>query len=244
MGLTFSAATHRYRLDGKPIPGVTSIIKKGLPNQALMFWAAKIVAEKAVTDASSITSRLENGCTPDELISELKSTPWVQRDQAGIRGTDIHSYAQALICDGDVDVPAEHAHIVQAVADLLDEQGITPISAEAQLASRTHWYAGTSDLIATTPDGKTVLWDWKTSRGVHGSYFLQLAAYAKADFYLDAEGKETSMPPISEIAVVHLTDDGARLIPGPDIDTAFTAFVKVKQVADTVKTIDSWGEDK
>ena len=47
MALTFNEASHRYELDGKRIPSVTTVLgvinKPGLP-----YWAAKLVAEEAI----------------------------------------------------------------------------------------------------------------------------------------------------------------------------------------------------
>jgi hypothetical protein len=43
--LKFSEKAHRYWCDGKPIPGVTTLIKGGLPAPALVYWSARSVAE-------------------------------------------------------------------------------------------------------------------------------------------------------------------------------------------------------
>ena len=45
MTLKFAAKSHRYWCDGKPIQGVTTLLKGGLPKDALMYWSAKMVAE-------------------------------------------------------------------------------------------------------------------------------------------------------------------------------------------------------
>lgn len=45
MSLVFYPKSHRYRLDGDWVPGVTTLIGKGLPKPALPYWAARTVAE-------------------------------------------------------------------------------------------------------------------------------------------------------------------------------------------------------
>ena len=44
-GLVFYPKSHRYKLDGAWVPGVTTLIGKGLPKPALPYWAARTVAE-------------------------------------------------------------------------------------------------------------------------------------------------------------------------------------------------------
>ena len=54
MTLKFSPKAHRYWLDGKPIPGVTTLIGKGLPKPALPNWAARTVAEYVVDNPEQV----------------------------------------------------------------------------------------------------------------------------------------------------------------------------------------------
>ena len=54
MTLKFNAKTHRYWLDGKPIPGVTGLIKGGIPAPALTYWSARTVAEYVADNAEHV----------------------------------------------------------------------------------------------------------------------------------------------------------------------------------------------
>jgi len=56
-GLTFTHNGHRYRLDGMPVTGVTTILGGGIPKPALVRWAPRVVAEW-VTDPAN-RERLE-----------------------------------------------------------------------------------------------------------------------------------------------------------------------------------------
>lgn len=235
--LTFDEKRHRYTLDGRPVPGVTTIIGKALPKPALPYWAAKVVAETAVNTSGTLAHDVAT-MGADAVIKTLKRALWAERDRAAIRGTAVHALAESLAHGDDVDVNPQMAPYVQAAADFLDAHDVRPIATEARLASRTHWYAGTADLFAWV-DGTPTLCDWKTSKSVHGSHFLQLAAYASADFMVQ-DDQEVPIPLVDRIAVVHLTPDGARLIDGPPIEAAMEAFTSVLAVSRLIPTIDSW----
>ena len=227
MALIFDEARHRYTLDGEKVPGVTTIIGKGLPKPGLPYWAANTVAQYAVDH-------------PGASYGELRRSPWAERDRAAVRGTEVHAYAEKVLHGDEVDVPAILAPYVQGAVDLMDELGVEPIHTEVQLASRAHWYAGTADLFAHVGEEVWLL-DWKTSKSIHGSYFAQLGAYAAADFLL-VDGEEIPVPHVDRIAAVHLTTEGAFLYPGPPVEDATKAFLHIKAVADHITTIDSWSK--
>ena len=90
MSLVFYPKSHRYRLDGDWVPGVTTLIGKGLPKPALPYWAARTVAEWVVgnPDLTEEIKRLGGG---RPAVAFLKELPWHKRDEAAIRGTDVHA---------------------------------------------------------------------------------------------------------------------------------------------------------
>lgn len=242
-GLRFNERSHRYALDGRPVPGVTTIIGRGLPKPALPYWAAKLVAEAAADEAETMADTIRI-MGRETVVKRLKRAPWRVRDDAAVRGTRVHALAEALVAGGGaVEVPAHLAGYVEGYARLLDELDLEPACTEARLANRGHWYAGTADLIAVI-DGVTWLLDLKTSNSIHGSYALQCAAYAHAEVIAADDGTETPMPHIQRIGAIHLTTDGARLHEFPSLDEAWEGFLAVKSVADRITTIDSWGDKK
>lgn len=240
--LVFEPVRHRYRLDGRPVTGVTTIIDRGLPKPAIAYWAARVVAETAVDDADGLAGQVA-ARGRDSVIRRLKRAPWRARDEAAARGTEVHAHAERLIVDDEADVPARLAPYVVGYADFLDSYEVEPLLTEVRVASRRRWYAGTADLIARM-GGRTWVLDLKTSNSIHGSHALQCAAYAHADFYLDSSGREAPMPDIDRIGAVHVRPDGVRLVEFPDPDAAWEAFLAVKAVADITDTIDSWGDKK
>ena len=217
MSLTFNEKSHRYRLDGKHVTGVTTILKGGIPAPALVRWAPTVVAEWVV-DPENLDhlKNLLRGDT-ESAVKFLKLLPTKERDLAGERGTAVHDFAEQLITDGTVDIPEELAFLssfVEGYADFLDEWQITPVLTERITANRAHWYSGKFDLFATSPllmsqddidAGKVIQIDPKTSKGVYGETALQTAAYARAEFYIGEDGKETPLPEVVKTFVAHVT---------------------------------------
>lgn len=208
-GLTFTHNGHRYKLDGLPITGVTTILNGGIPKPALVRWAPRVVAEWVThPDNRGRLDELLAG-DPDAAIRELKELPSKVRDEAAVRGTAVHDLAETLATTGSVEeVPDELAGYVEGYADFLDRFQVTTILAEYVVASRKDWYAGKFDLIATSPllnDGNPVMIDIKTSKSVYGETGIQTAAYSLAEFYADEDGTEHPMPTIAATYVAHVT---------------------------------------
>ena len=235
-GLKFNPGNHSYRLDGKPVPGVTTIIGKGLPKPALAYWSARTVAEYVADNPDGVDHLRAMGRGP--MVAALKGIPWQRRDEAAIRGTEVHTLAEHVVHGEPVEVPEHLAPVVEGYAHFLDAHDVQPILVEARLANRAEWYAGTADLFATL-DGEPWLLDLKSGSGIYGNFALQLAAYAKAEFYADDDG-ERPIPDVAGIAAVHVTDAGSRLHRYPDMEAAWRIFRHVKYIAAHVPTIESW----
>lgn len=209
---------HRYTLDGKSVPGVTTLLGKGLPKPALTYWAAKMVAEWVADRPAEVEQLRGMGRGP--MVNALKGVPWEARDQAAIRGTDVHHLADRLIHGQEVEVPEHLTGHIEAYVAWLDAFEPEVILTERPVGSRKWWYAGTLDAILTL-NGETWLVDWKTSGGVYGDSACQTAAYANADFYLDADGYEQPLPHIDRLGILHIRADGADLHPVTDADAAW-----------------------
>lgn len=234
--LKFSEKAHRYWLDGKPIPGVTTLLGKGLPKPALPYWAAKSVAEYVTDEPDSVEALRQMGRGP--MIAALKGVPWEKRDTAAVRGTDVHKLAEELIHGREVDVPEHLLAHVEGYAAWLDEFQVEPVYTEHAVANRKWHYAGTFDAVIKFGRGpwagRTVLADWKTSTSVYGETGLQTAAYARAEF-LVSDDDEVSMPKVDATGVLHVTDAGSQFYPlsatPDDIDKAFKVFTHIAFVA-------------
>lgn len=240
MSLVFYQKSHRYRLDGSWVPGVTTLIKKGLPKPAMPYWSAKMVAEW-VADNPDLTEELKRLGGRGPAVAFLKELPWQKRDDAAIRGTDVHALAERLAHGEEVEVPEHLAGHVQGYVDWLDANQPEVLLTERPVASRQWRYAGTFDLVAKL-DGVTWLLDVKTSSGVYGSTALQLTAYGNAEFYLAEDGTEQPLPAIERYGVLHVTEYGTTLhyLPASSNEAAWRDFLHVQFVGRHAKDIDTY----
>lgn len=237
MTLKFSAKAHRYWLDGKPCPGVTTLLGKGLPKPALPYWSAKSVAEYVVDNPDQVDNLRSLGRGP--AVAALRAIPWQARDTAAVRGTDVHALAEELIHGREVDVPEHLAAHVEGYVHWLDEFQVEAVHTEHPVANRQWHYAGTFDAVIRFGRGpwagRTVLADWKTSSGVYGETGLQTAAYARSEFMAPDEITEIPTPAVDATGVLHITDAGSQFYPlsaTPDeIDEAFKVFSHIAYVA-------------
>jgi hypothetical protein len=220
-------AGHSYLLDGEPCPGVTSILRDGLAKPALINWAANATAGYAVDRWAELS---ELG--PSERLRRLERARYESSNEARARGTDIHALAVELAAGREVDVSDALTGYVDAYLAFVEAWRVTEQLVEATVISRRWRYAGTLDLLAQLGDGRTWLLDYKTgASGVWPETALQLAAYANADAYLDADGAEHPMPKVDACAAVWLRDDGYSLIPLAVTAETFRTFLYVQQVA-------------
>jgi hypothetical protein len=221
---------HAYQIDGKYAPGVTTVLNRTVPKDALVPWAAGAVAGW-VADRLTLSSGTLTGDAAlllDELAREaaeqrkplrpgnrddvrkvLAGLPDRDRDTAARRGTDVHEIANRLIVGEHVDVPEPLLQHVDNYLRWVAEWMPTDEIAEATVVSREPRYCGTFDLIATLVDGQRWLLDLKTNRTkVYPEVALQLAGYRYATTLLEPDGTESPMPHVDATGVVWLT--GAR----------------------------------
>ena len=225
-GLVFTHNGHRYKMSQKPGPiaadnkfapvtGVTTILNGGVPKPALVRWAPRIVAEWVADPANRAQLDALLAGDPLAAVRELKELPTKARDEAGVRGTAVHALAEELHRTGEApDVPEELLGFVEGYVQFLDDWQITPVLMERPCGNRKDWWAGTFDLLCTSPflaGGKLVQIDLKTSRGIYGETALQTGAYSKAEFYVDEHSNEQPMPEVHATYVAHVTAEGTRL---------------------------------
>lgn len=238
-GLVFYPKSHRYRLDGQWVPGVTGLIGKGLPKPALPYWSARTVAEW-VADNPDLTEDLKRMGGRGPAVAYLKELPWAKRDEAAIRGTDVHALAERLVHGEEVAVPEHLAGYVQACVDFLDTWGLEAELTERPCASRKWRHAGTLDFIGTLADGRRVIGDWKTSSGVYPEAAIQLSAYRYSDFYVDPEDNEQPMPEVDGAIVVHLQDGCYEVHEMKSDDETYKAFLHIQYVARVATDMKAW----
>lgn len=222
------------------VPGVTSIIDMA-PKGFLPYWYAKMAAECALRDHDFIGSMIERD---DEVaaVNHIKGAAQRYTNSRAKVGSEFHDLAERMIRGEHVarvkpDLEPYRRHF----AAFLDAVQPELVSAEDVVWSDTHSYAGSSDAILDVklnddlnPDPRgnalTLMCDWKTSKDLHETVALQLAAYANADRLIGADGVSQPMPEIHGGAALHITPAGYefRII---DISEAvFGAFLALRRV--------------
>lgn len=234
-GLKFYPASHRYKLDGEWVPGVTTILGQSIPKPALPKWSAKSVAEYVAQNRETVERLWSIG--ENAVTAALKEVPWAERDAAANRGTEVHDIAERYVRGESVEVPDELVGHVESCAAFIEDWNIRPVLVEAVVASREHHYAGKLDLVADSDHAPRAVFDWKTSRsGIYFETAYQCNAYAFAEFH----GEGGSENPMADLGVeaafgVHLRADGYDVYPlrfGPDV---FAEFVHLRRAADLIK---------
>jgi hypothetical protein len=234
-GLKFYQASHRYKLDGVWVPGVTTILGV-LDKPAIPKWAATQVAEYVADNPDGVDTLRQMGRGP--MVQALKGLPWAKRDTAAVRGTDVHDFAERIVKGETVEVPEHLAGYVEGALAFMDDYGIVPVLVEAVVGSREHRYAGKLDLIADSSRHPRAIYDYKTTAsGIYGTTAWQNAAYAFAEFHGEG-GDETPMAGLGVEASfgVHLRSDGTYSVHplkyGPEV---FDEFVAIRAAYDANK---------
>ena len=151
-----------YWLDGKRLPGTTTVIGRFKDSAGLLHWAFG----QGQSDASHL---------------------YEQANVAADIGTLAHSMIEAhingespsVVLDGvEVDSAAKATNAFEMYLEWEKQTGLKFLSKyqEIQLVSPEYQFGGTPDAIGEI-DGKVFLLDWKTSNGVYTDYLIQLAAY-------------------------------------------------------------------
>lgn len=219
---------HRYRIDGKWAIGVTTALKGVPKDDALKRWASKLVATHAVEHITEIQQMIRSGGN-GPAISFLKELPDQRRNEAAVRGTEVHALAERYIRGEEIEVPEHLEPYVQGYANYIRDWNPTTVHEELTVASRTHGYAGTLDSIQDIPNLGRALVDYKTSNGVYGVHALQCAAYRYAEVYLDENGDEQPMIPVDRVFILHIQPWDYELIPAQADEVAFQKYLAAQE---------------
>jgi len=233
--LHFTPAKHAYRYKGKPIPGVTTLLGKGLPKPALVYWSAKTVAEYVAANYESVGDMLRTGGA-GPTIGFLKQTPWQKRDEAAIRGSEIHALAEKVVAGEEVEVPDQIHGYVEGYARWLDAFDVKPERTEYACYSVKNYYAGTADFRGWIA-GRHCVADWKSSRGVYGSMGAQVAAYDNAEWWVDGDVDKPNEP-TGNLCIVHIQDGLTEHRWVKDPEQIYRRWLHIAYVGKSIDLID------
>jgi hypothetical protein len=240
------ATGHRYEINRQKVIGVTTALDLVIAKPGLMNWAGWCAADEAAKVFRQPNLQVwmaERDITSDDSLTYYLSREFERRrSAAATRGTKVHKYAERLVHGEPVDAPAELVPYVENCARFMDEWRVVPMLKETIVGSYQWGYAGTFDLVGALPDGRRVLWDYKTGKKVYPETKFQLAAYRHADTYLAESGIEIPMAEvgITESKVVHLREYGYDVIPLESGPPEFKTFLHCLQVAKAVRAMEGW----
>lgn len=244
-----------HPLTGEMFPSVTNALDTSVSKPALVPWAAKAVAEKALRELPRLVSsslvkpckarKVDDRCGSCRpcILSEIKDEPRKVKDDAADLGTRIHHWAEAHVLGLPlIDDPEVEPFGVQLLR-FFDDFGVDlekdVEAAEATVVNRRVGYAGTGDLwvrlrVAGWPRKRLCLIDYKSSstrpaKSVYVENGMQLAALKNGETILLDDGTEVPAPRgVKDLFVLNLRKDSYALIPMPvdgDVDAAFAGFV-------------------
>lgn len=219
--LVFSPGRHTYSLDGKRVPGVTTVLGKTVNlGNALAGAAARETALWAVVHSDEIDTMGR-----DTWVANAKAAHRTVWDASRDRGTRLHEAARQLVA-GELLTPADpdtgeawpddERRMAEHVAAFFDAWEVSPLASERPVFHDTDRWAGTIDLVARMRDGRRWLLDFKTGASVYTKDALQLAVYRHAT-HMQVETPDGladwPMPAVDDCAVVHVRPDGWQLRP-------------------------------
>lgn len=187
-----------YSFNGFNVPRVTHIIGDTINKEYLTKWAARL-GESYNKEMSTI---LDTGSLTHAMIEDFINYGKILPEYVGF---DFADQLQAM--------KAYH-NFKNFWADMKNKgYVIEPIATETPFS--TPWYGGTIDFIAriTSPTGESKLFilDFKTSKKISYTYFLQLIMYANAYTFLRENAHliqkpmfETDYGPINGIGVIRI----------------------------------------
>lgn len=236
---TFEKKGRSYTLDGESVTSVTTAIGV-LDKPALVSWAARMSASYAVENWAEL-----DRIPLMERAKRIEDARWNANRAATTKGHRIHALCEAVAHGQTVTVPDDLSQAsVEAGARLLDQWEMTTVATELPVANGTYLYAGTADLVVSSPRLGNVLLDWKTGKSIYSEVALQLAAYRYAELCLETVvevgprgGKkpvlyQRPMLQIDRTMAVHVHDDSVSLHPvetGPDV---FDQFLRLLYLHD------------
>lgn len=218
MSYAFNEARHIHTWEGKPLHGVTSILKCWGDPGSLIGWAA-----------NQAVDAIQRGESPEDARkAHLKI-----RDKAGDKGKEVHAVLEDAMnqwIDRGV-APTMEDETVNKVLGWMTVEGYKPIKSEFPVYHLDLWYAGIMDAVVEK-DGKRYILDFKTSGTVQTKYFYQCGAYSLAIKNMKAEAE------IGGTIIVHIPR-GTAFDPEKnvyvrydiaDMERAFTNILEVYKI--------------
>lgn len=177
--LDFNGREHCYRVEGTPVPGVTTILQT-INKPALIQWSANQAS-------AYFADQVKDYCLSDKALSrdafnqiakEAKTAHRRFMKGAADIGTEVHNWAEAYVKHQPLPglTTDEAKRGADAFAQWVKEHRVKVLASERRIFSKAYWFAGTCDLVLDV-EGEPAVADLKTSSGIYPEMRLQTAAY-------------------------------------------------------------------
>lgn len=222
------------------LDGVTTLIGGGLPKPALVNWAARSAAERAVNEWDRLAT-----LSVSDRLKEIQFAHRDDRDQAANRGTQVHALAEKMLHGEAFDGPEFLRPHAESAVRFMDDFQWEPVLTETTVYSERHLYGGTFDTLGRSllpaHEGKVILADWKTSRsGIFAEAAIQMSAYRHADFYVDGDSIEHPMAElgVTDTWALWIRADGYDVYEVDTSESTFKFFQYIAAVARRAKALE------
>lgn len=239
---------------GAKYPSVTNV-KDVLSKDFLKYWAAKVVAERAVENFEVLYEKIRlDG--PEKARKWCSGALYEASKGAAVRGSDLHDLAEKEYKGEPIIYGAINETTLRMLAQyraFLKDMNVTILASELTLANRAIQYAGSTDLVGIVPSvgPEPRILDIKTSipqldedgtpqepKGPYSEWALQLSAYANAEMsiYKDPNGEGFLKGDVFDVSkedalVIQITPYRYKLYQA-DITDAWNVFQRCREIWD------------
>lgn len=179
-----------YKIEDISYPSVTTVLGILDKSNALLPWAVNCCV-KYIEDALRDDADRHDDATILETIQKAKYEWRKVKDEAADIGSEIHNLIEKYIKEGKDAIGELRPEVENGFLAFLEweSENITQwVESESTVYSTEHGFAGTLDAVAEMKDGRTLLIDFKSSKGFYDGYGKQISAYAIA--YKERTGKD------------------------------------------------------
>jgi len=178
--IDFDENRHIFYKNAKSITSVTAVTGIVDKSRPLIFWAVKLAKEFLINnwDVQKKITELEKLA----LLDEAARQHTIRKEAAATIGDLIHQWASDHILKEKPEIPDDEQvrNGVIAFLSWVKKSKIKFDSSERVVYSKKYNFAGILDATGKI-DGKPVIIDFKSSKGIYNEMRYQLAAYWFAD---------------------------------------------------------------
>ena len=244
MTYAFNKEKHAHTLDDKPLMGVTTVLSV-ISKPALIQWSANMAVDYVKT--SRVWQLVPE--TPrmimigdkelETLLEEARTAHRRKKEDAGQKGTDVHSDIENLLkvaindCGGIIneDIKSDNPS-VQNFITWAKENKVKFLESEKHLYSEKLWVGGISDMVFEM-NGKKYIGDVKTSSAIYNEAFFQMGAY---NLCLEEMGEHKD---VEGYLVINLKKDGTMSLKmAVDMEINKNAFLSALSLYKIIQSLE------